>query len=87
MSFIGFLIVGLISGWLAGQVMGGRGYGLIGNIVVGVIGAFLGGIIGSQLFGWDVSGFNIQSILVSFLGAVLFLGILRMIPGKQPFER
>lgn len=87
MGFIGFLIVGLIAGWLAGTVMGGRGYGMIGNIVVGVIGALLGGFVGSALFGWDVSGFNIQSILVAFLGSVLFLGILRLIPGTQPFER
>ena len=87
MSIIGFLIVGLIAGWLAGMAMGGRGYGIIGNIVVGVIGALLGGFVGSALLGWDVSGFNIQSILVAFLGAVLFLLILRAIPGKQPFER
>ena len=39
------------------------------------------------LFGWDVNGFNLPSILVAFLGAVLFLLILRAIPGTQPFER
>ena len=87
MGFIAFLIVGLIAGWLAGMAMGGRGYGILGNIVVGVIGALLGGFVGSALFGWDVSGFNFQSILVAFLGAVLFLLILRAIPGRQPFER
>lgn len=87
MGIIGFLIVGLLAGWLAGMAMGGRGYGVLGNIVVGVIGALLGGFVGSALFGWDVTGFNIQSILVAFLGAVLFLLILRMIPGRQPFER
>ena len=87
MGFIAFLIVGLIAGWLAGMAMGGGGYGILGNIVVGVIGALLGGFVGSALFGWDVTGFNIQSILVAFLGAVLFLLILRAIPGRQPFER
>ena len=87
MGIIAWLLVGLIAGWLAGMVMGGRGYGVLGNIVVGVIGAFLGGIVGSYLFNWDMSGFNLPSILLAFLGAVLFLLILRAIPGTQPFER
>ena len=87
MGIIAYLVVGLIAGWLAGMVMGGRGYGVLGNIVVGVIGALLGGFIGSALFGWDVTGFNIGSILLAFLGAVVLLLILRAIPGKQPFER
>jgi uncharacterized membrane protein YeaQ/YmgE (transglycosylase-associated protein family) len=69
------------------MAMGGRGYGILGNIVVGVIGALLGGFVGGALFGWDVSGFNLQSILLAFLGAVLFILILRAIPGAQPFER
>ncbi len=87
MGIIAYLVVGLIAGWLAGKAMGGRGFGVLGNIVVGVIGALLGGFVGSALFGWDVTGFNIGSIVLAFLGAVLFLLILRMIPGKQPFER
>jgi len=52
-----------------------------------VIGAFLGCFVGSALFGWDVTGFNVGSIVLAFLGAVLFLLILRAIPGTQPFER
>lgn len=87
MGIVAYLIVGLIAGWLAGMAMGGRGFGIIGNIVVGVIGALLGGYVGSALFRWDVTGFNIGSIVLAFLGAVLFLLILRVIPGKQPFER
>lgn len=87
MGIIAWLVVGLVAGWLAGMAMGGRGFGILGNIVVGVIGALLGGFVGGALFGWDVSGFNIASILVAFLGAVLFLLILRAIPGTQPFER
>jgi uncharacterized membrane protein YeaQ/YmgE (transglycosylase-associated protein family) len=87
MGIIAWLLVGLIAGWLAGMAMGGRGFGILGNIVVGIIGALLGGFVGGALFGWDVSGFNLASILVAFLGAVLFLLILRAIPGTQPFER
>jgi uncharacterized membrane protein YeaQ/YmgE (transglycosylase-associated protein family) len=87
MGIIAWLVVGLIAGWLAGMAMGGRGFGILGNIVVGVIGALLGGFIGSLVLGWDVTGFNIASIVLAFLGAVLFLLILRAIPGTQPFER
>ena len=87
MGIIAWLVVGLIAGWLAGMAMGGRGFGILGNIVVGVVGALLGGFVGGALFGWDVTGFNLASVLVAFLGAVLFLLILRMIPGTQPFER
>jgi uncharacterized membrane protein YeaQ/YmgE (transglycosylase-associated protein family) len=88
MGFIIWLIVGGIIGWLASLVMRTDAQqGLFLNIVVGIIGALLGGFVGGALFGWDVSGFNLGSILVAFIGAVLFLLILRAIPGTQPFER
>ena len=87
MGFIAWIVVGLIAGWLAGMMMGGRGFGVLGNIVVGIIGAIVGGFVGSALFGVGVTGFDISSILVAFLGAVVFLLILRAIPGTQPFER
>ena len=87
MALIAWLLVGLIAGWLAGLVLGGRGFGILGNIVVGVVGALVGGFLSSALLGWDVSGFNLQSILVAFAGAIVFLLVLRAIPGRQPFER
>lgn len=85
MSILAWIVLGLIAGWLAGMVMGG-GRGLLGNIIVGVLGAFLGGFVGSALFGWGLDGFNLGSILLATLGAILLLGILRAIPGKQPLE-
>ena len=87
MGLIAWLLVGLIAGWLAGLVLGGRGFGILGNIVVGIVGALIGGFLASVLLGLDVSGFNLESILVAFAGAVVFLLILRAIPGRQPFER
>ena len=87
MGFLSWLLVGLIAGWLAGKVMGGHGFGVVGNIVVGILGALLGGFLASNLLGLDVNGFNITSILIAFVGAIVFLLILRMIPGRQPFER
>jgi uncharacterized membrane protein YeaQ/YmgE (transglycosylase-associated protein family) len=87
LGFIAWILVGLVAGWLAGMVMGGRGFGVLGNIVVGIIGSLLGGFLASALFGFDPNGFNLPSVLVAFVGAVVFLLILRAIPGTQPFER
>jgi uncharacterized membrane protein YeaQ/YmgE (transglycosylase-associated protein family) len=85
MGIIAWLLVGLIAGWLGGMIMGGR-RGLLGSIVLGVVGALVGGFVGSALFGWDMTGFNISSILLATLGAVLFIAILRAIPGRQVLE-
>jgi uncharacterized membrane protein YeaQ/YmgE (transglycosylase-associated protein family) len=83
MSIVAWLVVGLIAGWLAGQVMKGGGYGLIGDIVVGVVGALLGGFLAGVLFGGDfISGINITTIVVAFLGAIILIAVLRMLPGR-----
>ena len=87
MSFIAWLVVGAIAGWGAGLVMSGRGFGILGNILVGIVGSFIGGFLSSMLLGRDPSGFNLESILVAFVGAVVLLLILRALPGRQPFER
>ena len=87
MGILAWIIVGLIAGWLAGMMMGGRGFGIVGNIVVGIIGALLGGFLASALLNLSFDVFSLQSLLVAFLGAVLFLLILRALPGRQPFER
>ena len=80
MTFILWLIVGGILGWLASIVMK-RNYqmGLIMNIVVGIVGAFLGGLLLAPLFGTgtiNAGDFSIGSLLVSFLGAVILLFIV-----------
>ena len=84
MSILAWLVVGLIAGWLAGQVMKGGGYGLVGDIVVGVIGALVGGFLAGVFFGGDyLSGINITSIIVAFLGAIVLIAVLRMLPGRS----
>ena len=69
MSLIAFLLLGLVAGWLAGMFMKGGGYGIIGDMVVGVLGAFVGGWLFSMLLGWDVTGFNLPSILIAIYRA------------------
>ena len=77
-SLIWFLLIGLIAGWLAGKVMRGGGFGVIGDMIVGVIGALIGG----WLFGVLGIGLGlgiIGSIITAFVGAVILLAILRAI--------
>jgi uncharacterized membrane protein YeaQ/YmgE (transglycosylase-associated protein family) len=85
MGILSWIVVGLVAGWLAGLVVKGGGYGCVGDIIVGVIGALLGGFLASYLFGMGnpISGFNLQSILVAFVGAVIFVVILRLISGRR----
>jgi len=85
MSILSWIVVGLIAGWLAGKVMKGGGFGLIGDIVVGVIGGVLGGWIASYFFhvGDPMSGINLPSILIAFLGAVLLLFVLRLVTRRR----
>lgn len=85
MNILTWIIVGLIAGFLAGQVMRGGGYGLIGDIIVGVLGGLLGGWVGTTLLHIDagVSGLNLESILVAFAGAILLILVLRMIGGRR----
>ena len=80
---LGWLIVGLVAGFLAGQVMKGGGYGLIGDIVMGIIGAFVGGFLFSFLMPGSSAGL-IGSIVVAFIGAVVFIAIVRALPGRSP---
>lgn len=85
MGVLSWIIVGLIAGWLAGLVVRGGGYGLLGDIIVGIVGGLLGGYIGSSLLHIDagVTGINLPSILVAFAGAVVLILILRLISGRR----
>lgn len=85
MGILSWIIVGLIAGWLAGEMMRGAGFGLVGNIIVGIIGALLGGFLATALFNVPdpVNGINITSIIVAFLGSVILLAILRMFRGTR----
>ena len=78
MSFVWFILIGLIAGWLAGQIMKGGGFGVLGDIIIGVIGALLGGWLFGQL-GIFAGGGLIGSLIVATLGAVIFIALLRLI--------
>ena len=78
MTIIVWIALGLVAGWLAGQVMKGGGYGVVGDIVLGIVGALVGGFLTGLVLGRDmVSGFNIESIVVAFIGAVILIAVSR----------
>ncbi|HZR99145.1 MAG TPA: GlsB/YeaQ/YmgE family stress response membrane protein [Chloroflexota bacterium] len=84
MSIIGWIILGLIAGWLAGLIMRGGGYGIIGDIILGIIGALVGGFISSALLGIDVTGFNVTSLVIAVVGAIIVIAIARAVsPGRS----
>ena len=83
MGIIAWILLGLVAGWLAGQVMKGGGYGLVGDIVLGIVGAVVGGFLASSLLGLDVNGFNVMSILIAFAGACLVIAISRAVSGNR----
>ncbi len=84
MGFILWIIFGALAGWIASMIMGTNAQqGALGNIVVGIIGAMIGGFTVQQFGGSGVTGFNLGSLLVAILGAVLLLGIVRMIRGNN----
>ena len=77
MSLLWFLLIGLIAGWLAGKIMKGSGYGVIGDIIIGIVGA----VIGGHVLAWlGVATYGlIGSLLSALLGAIILIFIVRLI--------
>jgi uncharacterized membrane protein YeaQ/YmgE (transglycosylase-associated protein family) len=76
-SLIVFLVIGILAGWLAGKIMKGGGFGLVGDLVVGVVGAFLGGWVFGLL---GITAYGLLGTLVTALvGALLLLFIVRLV--------
>ena len=73
-----WLLIGAIAGWLAGQVMGGGGFGLVGNIIVGIIGAFIAGELFPRL-GFALGGGVVSAIIAAAIGACLLLFVVRLV--------
>lgn len=86
MGILSWIVVGLIAGWLAGAIMRGHGFGIIGDLVIGVLGALIGGFIAQAVFHIPdaVNGINLTSIIVAVIGAVILVAIIRLIPGRSP---
>jgi uncharacterized membrane protein YeaQ/YmgE (transglycosylase-associated protein family) len=83
MGIILWIIFGALVGWVASLIMKtDASQGPLLNIIVGIIGAFIGGMIMNWIGNYGVTGFNIYSFLVALLGAVVLLGIVRLVRGS-----
>jgi len=78
MEFVWFILVGLVAGWLAGVIMKGGGYGVVGDIVVGIVGALIGGWLFTKM-GVSSGGGLIGAIIVALVGAIILIALLRLI--------
>ena len=78
MQFVWFVLIGLVAGWLAGKLMKGGGFGVVGDIVVGVLGALLGGVLFS-LLGVSAGAGLIGAIIVATIGAIVLIFLVRLI--------
>ncbi len=76
-GLIAWIVIGAVAGWLAGVLVKGGGFGLIGDIVVGIVGAFIGGWL-AGLVGLHIGGGLISSIITATIGAVVLIFVLRM---------
>jgi uncharacterized membrane protein YeaQ/YmgE (transglycosylase-associated protein family) len=83
-SIIAWIVLGIVAGWLAGLIMRGGGYGLIGDLILGVIGAFVGGFLWGLISHQDVTvGFNLPSLLIAVIGAIVVIAISRLFTGRR----
>ncbi len=84
MGWLAWLIIGAIAGWLASIVMKTNAeQGLLLDIIVGIIGALIGGFLFNAIGAPGVTGFNLWSLIVAFIGAVVLLGLLRLFTGGR----
>lgn len=77
-SLIVFIIIGAIAGWLAGMIVKGFGFGLLGNIVVGIVGAFIAGLLFPAI-GISLGGGILAAIIHATIGAVILLFIIKLV--------
>ena len=83
MGIIAWLILGLISGFIASKLVNKTGAGVFLDIILGIVGAFVGGFLFTQFGAAGVTGFNLWSMLVAIIGAVVVLSVYHLITGRR----
>src|SRR6266700_5075762 len=82
-GLIAWLVIGLLAGWLAGVIMPGKGFGLLGDLIIGLVGAFVGGLLINLLVPDASFGFW-GSLLVALIGACILVAIVLPLTGRRP---
>lgn len=83
MSILAWVILGLVAGFIASKLVNRNGGGLVLDLVLGIVGAVVGGFVFNQFGSSGVSGFNLYSLLVATIGAVIVLAIYHMLTGRR----
>lgn len=83
MSIIGWLVLGLISGFIASKIVNKTGEGVVVDIILGIVGAVVGGFLFTQFGAAGVTGFNIYSMIVAVVGAVVVLVVYHAVTGRR----
>ncbi|WP_043359253.1 GlsB/YeaQ/YmgE family stress response membrane protein [Belnapia sp. F-4-1] len=83
MSIIAWLVLGLVAGFIASKLYAGSGQGVVVDIVLGIVGAVVGGFLFNMLGGAGVTGFNLYSMIVAVIGAVVVLWIYHTVTGRR----
>ncbi len=83
MGILAWIIFGALAGWVASLIMNtDEEQGAIANVIIGVVGAMVGGFVARAVGGAGVTGFNFGSLLVAILGAVILLGVYKMVANR-----
>jgi uncharacterized membrane protein YeaQ/YmgE (transglycosylase-associated protein family) len=85
MSILGWIVLGLIAGWIASKIVNREGEGFFLDIVLGIVGAFVGGLIFTALGGAGVTGLNLYSMVVAIIGAIVVLILYHAIFGRRAY--
>jgi uncharacterized membrane protein YeaQ/YmgE (transglycosylase-associated protein family) len=83
MSIIGWIILGLIAGFIASKIVNKTGQGLVLDIVLGIVGAIVGGFIFSAFGASGITGFNLWSMVVAIIGAIIVLWVYHAVAGRR----
>jgi len=86
LTILGWIIIGLITGWLASMIMGRGGYGVVGDIVVGLVGALIGGFLASLLGIGNLNGsdpISWGSLVLAVIGAIVLIAVVRALSGNR----
>ena len=84
MSVIGWIVLGLIAGWVASKIVGGSGQGFFLDLALGMVGALVGGFLYSEIFGGPgVAGLNLGSIFVAIIGSIIVLVAYHAFMGRR----
>ncbi|MFC5069222.1 GlsB/YeaQ/YmgE family stress response membrane protein [Flaviflagellibacter deserti] len=83
MSVIGWIVLGLIAGFIASKIVNESGQGMLMDIVLGIVGAIVGGLVFSFFGAAGVTGFNIWSLIVAVIGSIIVLWLYHTMTGRR----